>query len=113
MSITADVLELKQLDIEIKRVSKQLSTLKTHKIACEKRILEYLEVNDQPGLKMDGTIIVAQDRRRRKYQKKSEKQARGQYILEKHGIYNSKETLDEILEALRGSPDNTRSLKIY
>jgi hypothetical protein len=113
MSIQQDVIELQDLDNEMKRLRKQMRTLKEQKERCEKRILEYLDVNEQPGLKMNGTIIMAQDRRKRKYQRKSDKLARGEYILQKHGLFNSKEALDEVLEAMRGSPESKPTLKIY
>lgn len=113
MSIQQDVIELQNLDVELKRLRKQIRDLKTQKDACEKRILEYLEVNEQPGLKMNGMVIMAQDRRRRKYQKKTEKIERGESVLQKHGIYNSREALDELLEAMRGSPEVKPSLKFY
>ena len=113
MSIQHDVLEIKNLDIEMKRLRKQLKILKDQKDRCEQRILEYLDVNEQPGLKMDGTIIMAQDRRKRKYENKNNKMVRGETILQKHGIYNSKEALNEILEAMRGSPETIPKLKIY
>lgn len=110
-AITQDVTELKELDLEIKRLSKELKALRKHKEACEARIIEYLDVNDQPGLKYQGVTIIAQDRKKRKYQKKSEKIEKGVRVLEKHGIYNSKEALDEILEAMRGSPEHKSALK--
>lgn len=113
MSIQQDVIELQNLDTELKRLRKRMRILRDQKEQCEKRILEYLDVNDQPGVKMNGTIIMAQERRKRKYQKKSDKLTRGQYILQKHGIHNSKEALEEIMEAMRGSPESRTTLKIY
>jgi septal ring factor EnvC (AmiA/AmiB activator) len=113
MPITDDVIELKSLDTEIKRTRKRLKQLKEQKTQCEARIIEYLDVNNQPGVKMDGTIIMLQDRNKRKYTKKQVKLERGEQILQRHGVYDSRKTLDELLEAMRGSPERTPGLKIY
>jgi len=113
MSIQADVIELRELDVEIKRVRKTLTVLRERKEQCEARILTYLDVNEQPGLKMGGMVIMAENRRRRKYEKKADKIARGEEILQRDGIYNSRETLDKILEAMRGTNEEKPSLKIY
>jgi transposase len=113
MSIQDDILELQGLSSEIKRLSKELKRLRDQKKRCESRIQEYLVVNNQPGVKMNGTIIMLQEREKRRPAKKSEKIQRGESVLQKHGIYNSRETLEELLEAMRGSPETTSSLKIY
>jgi len=113
MPIQQDVIELKELDGEMKRLRKRLKTLKDQKDKCEKRILEYLNVNDQPGLKLNGTIVTMEDRRKRKYEKKTDKLARGEYILQKHGIYNSKEALEELMDAMRSSCESEHKIKIY
>ncbi len=112
-SIHRDVTELKELDIELKNLRKRMKDLKTQKQGCEQRIIEYLNVNDQPGLRMNGTVIIAKEKNTRRYQKASDKKERGLSVLEKYGIDNSQEALNEILEAMRGSPEITPSLKIY
>jgi len=112
MSIIEDVQELKRLQIEIKRQQTQLRDLRTHKKECEKRIMDYLETNDQPGLKFRDMTIIAQNTQRRRRKKKQEKQDAGLMILQKHGIYNSKEALDELLSAMRGSPERETQLRI-
>lgn len=111
--IRQDVIEFKNLDTEIKRLRKDVKLLKAQKDACEKRILEYLEVNEQPGVKMNGTVIMAQERPKRKYQKKTDKINRGEDVLKKYGIHESKEALNELLEAMRGSPESKPVLKFF
>ena len=112
MSIQNDVIELRELDVEIKRVRKALTVLRERKENCESRILAYLDVNEQPGVKMGGMVILAENRRKRKYEKKEDKMARGEAILQRDGIYNSRETLDKILEAMRGEREEKPALKI-
>jgi len=112
MSIVEDVKQLKLLDTEIKRQQNELRKLRNQKKECEKRILDYLETTEQPGLRFRDMTIIAKDSRRRRYKKKSEKEEAGQMILKKHGIYNSKEALEELLSAMRGSPEHQSKLQI-
>lgn len=112
MSIVDDVTELKRLDIEIKRQQTELRRLRNQKKDCEKRILDYLDTTEQPGLRFHDMTIIATDRKKRRYKKKSEKEEAGKIILQKHGIYNSKEALDELLNAMRGSPERESKLQI-
>lgn len=113
MSITEDVLELKQLDIELKRLRKQIRNLQSQKQKCEHRILEYLDVNEQPGVKMNDMVILAAHKKKRKYRKQKDRILNGSHILEKYGIHESKQVLDELIEAMRGSPERKPVLKIY
>ncbi len=113
MSIQQDVHELRSLDVEMKRLRKHIKLLKDQKDKCEKRILEYLETNQQPGLKHENTVIMAQERKKRRYEKKTSKIIKGESILDKYGIPNTKEILEELLEAMRGSPQTVSTLKIY
>ena len=103
-AIVRDITELKQIDIELKRYRKEIKKLRDAKENCEKRILDYLDANDQPGIRLgsEGITVIAEHRRKRKYEKKQQKIERGVQILEKNGVYNSKDTLNELLEAMRG-----------
>lgn len=111
MSITSDVNELKELDTELKRLRKHMRMLNEQKRKCENRILEYLEVNDQPGVKMDGTVIMAEQKQIRKYQRQNEKLDKGTQLLSKYGI--TADTLKEVMEAMRGPAEVKACVKIY
>jgi len=106
MSIQQDVLELQSLDTEMKQLRKQLKELNLQKTSCEQRIIEYLQANDQPGLKMNGMTIIAQPHR--KLQQKNARLERTESILRKYGVKNSKETLNEIMTALRSTEEDER-----
>ena len=112
MTITTDITELKELEVELKRLKKQQQILRQKKEDCERRILQYLDANEQPGVKMGGMVVMAENRRMRKYQKKSDKLARGEEILERIRIDNSRETLDMILEAMRGEQLDKPALRM-
>jgi hypothetical protein len=112
MSIVEDVKQLKLLDIEIKRQQTELRKLRNQKKNCEKRIMDYLETTEQPGLRFQGMTIIAKESNKRRYRKKKDKEEAGEMILRRHGIYNSKEALDELLQAMRGSPERESKLHI-
>lgn len=112
MSIKNDVIELKSLDTELKRLRKRIRLLNEHKKRCEKRIIEYLEVNEQPGLKLDGMLVLTKDKKNRKYTNKNHKKLKGQHVLQKYGISDSSSALEELLEAMRGSPEISTTIKI-
>jgi hypothetical protein len=113
MTIQSDVLELQNLDAELKRTRKQLKMLQQQKQNCENRILIYLETNEQPGLRMNGSVIMATDKRTRKYQNKTDRNINGEQVLQKYGIHSSKEALEELLEVLRGPVQTKSYLKMY
>jgi hypothetical protein len=112
MSIQNDVRELNLLNIDIKRLRDELKELSKHKQTCEERILEYLKVNNQPGLKFEGKTLVLEHSKRRKPIKKSTKYEKGTSLLEKHGIQNSKDVLDELLSEMRGLEEDKNILRI-
>ena len=113
MSIVNEVEELQSIMNEIKRVNNRLKTLKKERTRVEDIILEYLETNNQPGLRYKGKTIVCERKNKRTYKKKSDKFSDAQYILNSYGISDSKEALDDILEALRGEPSEKRVVKMY
>jgi len=112
-TITQDVVELRGLDLELKSMRKRMRLLSQQKNRCEARILEYLEVNEQPGLKFEGITIIAKPKQRRRYENKKNKRSRGEAVLEQMGVADSGSLLDEVMEAMRGSPVSKPSLTIY
>jgi hypothetical protein len=111
-AISNDVQQLTQLSEEIKRRQKELSKLRKTKQECEERIINYLNANNQPGIKYKGKTIIAEEKSTRKPIKKADKVSRGTEILQRNGITNTKETLDELLEAMRGSPKPKPAIRI-
>ena len=105
MTIHSDVHELQNLNLEMKRLRQSLRTLGLQRKRCEDRILEYLQVNKQPGLQMDGFVVVAKEKTVRKYQKKSERALSRRQLLDKYGL--TEDVLDEVLEGVR-PPRETR-----
>ena len=110
--IHGDVEELSSIDAEMRRLRKRLRELGIQKKRVEARVLNYLKEKDHPGIKYKGTAIVAEDRHHRSYKKKSEKFKDGLSILEDYGVSDSKNVLDEVIEAMKGSPRRKPCLKL-
>ena len=60
--ITGNVRELDNLNIEIKRLAKQLRKLRARKKKIEGNISKYLEETNKPGVKYKGTAIIAENK---------------------------------------------------
>lgn len=112
MSIQTDVNELNNLNIEIKRLSKSLHTLRLRKAEVEKRITDFLEAKEQPGVKYQGVAILAQDKTKRIYKSKKIKNEDGIEVLKKYGVTNPDIALNEVINAMKGDEMTTKQLKI-
>lgn len=112
MSIQGDINELRHISAEIKSLNRRFKTLRMQKKATEKRIDSYLREKEQPGVKYKGIAVTIEERSRRVYKNKKSKQSDGRYVLEKYGIDNSDEVLEELLEAMRGSPRRRTIVKM-
>jgi hypothetical protein len=101
MSIVRDVEEFRQLDLEIKRRNKELYALRKRRTECEKKIIQYLEVNEQPGLKYKDVTIINKPKKLRS-SKKGDKLDRIGRFLEERGVYLKKDDYTNLLEVVKG-----------
>jgi len=106
MSIKTDVEELTNLDLEIKRLNKEIQKLRKSKKDCENRILDYCQTHNHPGLSFDNIDIYVDVKQRYIPAKKSDKID----VLKKYGINNH--VVNEILNELKGQSKDKASLKI-
>ena len=111
-SIVRDVEEFKQLEQEIKRRNKELYVLRKSRTECEKRILQYLEVNDQPGLKYKDITLVTKPKKHRSG-KKDEKLDRISYFLEQRGVHLKKGEQMDLLDAMKGPVKEKPTISLY
>ncbi len=112
MSIQSDVKELKEINVEIKRIREQMSKLKKRGIVLEKNIIQYLNEKETPGLKYQNTAIIIENKKKRIAKSKKEIEAESIEILASQGIVNAKEVLNKILEARRGDKIDLQKVKI-
>lgn len=112
MEIREDISELQSLTMELKRVKERAKELRQLKMDVEKRILDYLEENDQPGVNYKDVVLLAQNKEGFKRGKAKEKILRGAEYLEQRGIQNGKQIVSELLDAIKGSPVSKSQLKM-
>jgi DNA-binding transcriptional ArsR family regulator len=101
-SIQSDIIEIDALDKELKSVQQHLKKLKKRREQVNKRIQDYLDKNDQPGVKYKGIAIIKQEKQKRLYKKKKDRETDACQFLEEHGIRQPKKFLEQLLEKRRG-----------
>ena len=112
-SIQGDINEIKEINAEIQSLRRRLAALKQQKIKAEDRINSFLEEKQQPGVKYRGLAVTLEEKNKRLYKDKKSKEIDGIDILEKYGITsNSKQVLDELMEAMRGELTTTSVIKV-
>ena len=111
-SITGDVNELNDLNIEIKRLGQQLRQLRQKAKAAESRIVEFLKEKDQVGVRYQGRAIVVENKPKRAPKKKSDREADVIKVLQDYNIPNPDVALKEILNSYQGNVVEAPKLKI-
>lgn len=110
--IRAEMKELKNINLEIKRLSVGLKGLRDRKKELEESILEYLDRTGQPGIKYEDLIVLAGEKKGREKKSKDEKELDVLTILEHHGVGESRNVYKDIMNALKGEQKTAPSLKI-
>lgn len=103
-SAKADVMELNELKIEIKRVAKTLKDLRIREKTIESRLAKYLSETNQPGIKYGATAIVLEEKTPNARKKKKEVEEDTLAVLKRHGISNPEEAMKDLVAARKGSP---------
>ena len=112
--IIAFVTELKELSVDIKRRSSELSKLRKRKDELEKKICEFLVEKDQPGVKYrDVAVILDKNKLKRLPKKKAQKEEDAINVLKHYGVSNAEKIFAEVVETMKGEevPKNTIRLK--
>jgi hypothetical protein len=110
--IQSDMRELKELAAEVKRLKMTLKLLNLKKREIEDRIKEYLDKNDQPGIKYQSLIVLSTEKKVRKRKTVEERANEVAQILEERGIHDVDDAVLEIMETLKGRAQTTMALKI-
>jgi hypothetical protein len=104
--------ELKGINNELERINKSTKGLRDRKKKIETYILDYLENNDQPGIKYEDLIVLRHQKKKRLPKAKEEKKEDVIRILEDNGIENSIQVYNDILENMKGEEEKIASIKI-
>lgn len=111
-TVVGDVNELRELNLEIARLSKELKKLRASKVEAEDRIIDFLRRTDQPGVKYKNIAVVQQERKFHRRPGKKEKMLVGATILKGYGVNDPDEALKRLLDAMRGSEFVKHKLRI-
>ena len=113
--VKADINELKNINIEIKRLSEQLKPLRERKKQIEANILDYMKSSGQQGLtaiKMNNVEVVTVEKKTREKMSKDEKESTAVQLLQQSGISNAKKTYKDLQEMLKGKEKSMPALKL-
>jgi hypothetical protein len=112
MSIQQDFTELQNLNTELKRLRRITKELNVTKKKCEERILEYLHVNNHPGIRMGDVVFTAQEQKKTKRISRKQQAQKCEQLLSQYGIPDATSIVNDFLQAFKGSPQQIEVLKI-
>ena len=104
--------EIDELTKEINRLGERKKALSKRKREVENRILVFLEKEKQIGVKHQGTAVIAKEKVVRPRRNKKDRKLAGEEVLRKYGIRDVARVFDELDLALKGSPKQSKELKI-
>lgn len=113
--IKSDVIELKNIDKEIKRLNDLLKPLRKRKKEIEDEVLKYMENTGERGLttiKMNDVEVVAVEKKVRERLKKDEKEQKAMQILHQNGVTNARRAFKDLQEMMKGKENTGHALKI-
>jgi predicted transcriptional regulator len=111
-SIQSNVQELKEINLEIKRLQTQTKNLKKRATEIEKYIISYLNEKEQPGLKYQNTAIVLENKAQKIRKSKKDTENDTIRILEESGVSNAKEVLKKIADSKNTNKTNMQKIKL-
>lgn len=112
MSIKESLVELENLEQEIKRHRSIIKEMTTRKKDIENEIQEYLVSKDQEGMKYNGKAILLEHGEKRPTKTPKDKKQSVIKLLEGLGVYNPEEMYSQITDVTKGSPRQTRKVVI-
>jgi hypothetical protein len=112
MSTIADTIrELKSVTLALKNVNLEAKKLREQKKTLEAGVLEYLQQKEQPGIKCDGFVVLAEQKDKRERKGKKQKLLDCSKLLESYGIKEPEKVTNELFEAMRGEKSTVSCLK--
>ena len=117
MTIQSDMLELKSINTEIRRIDGMKKDLKTKASTVEKRIIAYLQDKNEKGVKTkdlsgNNTGFVLQTTQKTLTKTVTEKNKSSLDILRLNGVSNPEKVLKELEDGRRGNKIPVPKLKI-
>lgn len=111
-SIQSSVQELKEINTEIKRLTKTASELRKRATYIEKNIISFLNEKELPGVKDNRTAVIIENKKKTVTRNKKNIEQQTLKILEENGIQNPKQILDEITKVRKGEQVELQKVKM-
>ena len=112
MSIKSDINELNQINLEIKTLTDRVKNLKKLSKEVEKRIINYLNEKNQPGIKYNGSAVIVESKSRVIRKGENAKKQDAIRVLRNNGVSDPEHILNELTEAQKGSKIGLQKIKI-
>jgi|LauGreDrversion4_2_1035121.scaffolds.fasta_scaffold01314_4 hypothetical protein len=106
------ILELKELNNELKIRNEEIKKLRERKKQIEENLCKFFEEKKQPGIKYKGLAVVAEDKTARVKKKKAEKTQDCINVLKHYNIHNAEKIYNELLETMKGDEISKKTVKI-
>jgi very-short-patch-repair endonuclease len=111
-SIQSSVQELKEINTEIKRLTKTASELRKRATYIEKNIISFLNEKELPGVKDNRTAVIIENKKKTVTRNKKNIEQQTLKILEENGIQNPKQILEEITKVRKGEQVELQKVKM-
>ena len=116
VKIKQDVIELKKIDAEIKRINDILKPLRARKKELETNLLQYMESTNGgvTTIKLNDVEVVSVEKTKHEKLSKVDKEKTGIQLLSQYGvnINNAKKAYYDLQEMLKGKESVVPSLKL-
>jgi hypothetical protein len=106
------IIELKELNNELKIRNEEMKKLKKRKKEIEESLCKFFEEKKQPGIKYKGMAVVAEDKTGRMKKKKAEKTQDCINVLKHYNIHNAEKIYNELMETMKGDEISKKTVKI-
>lgn len=110
--IKSYVSELEKIIEERKKIKLSDKKLKDRQTYLEKKIENYLDTKNQPGLKNKTIAITKEEKETHRRGKKKDKEEDALKFLRDQGVRNPEETLKNLLSKMKGDVEYKTILKI-
>jgi hypothetical protein len=94
--IQSNAIELKEINLEIKRLREEITKLRKRGNAIEKNIITFLNEKEQKGVKYENTAILIQNKTKNIRKSKKDIEQNTLRILRDNGIHNAEHVLKQM-----------------
>ena len=105
------LIELNDLNTELKRLQEKCKEMRKHKRTIEERIMKYMKKNKRDVLQNNRIIIELEEKERHKKATKNAKEQSIIKVLQEQGITPNANLVNQLIRSTRGESVATTTLK--